>query len=206
MTDSRERTSDLHALPDDGREDALEALSQQPAVAELRRSLRKLPEIEPAPEVWARIQARTNHTRTKNARAPGAGYRERLMPFALAAGLLVAVAAGILSLNVLTEGDFPAELSERQVASVPVGDSALRALRDRSRLLEPIAQRRASPSDPFTPAVRFRIADLDSQLSSAPEGRLDQAETQRLWGQRVALLESLAEIRRARAALQPAVY
>ncbi len=201
MTDSRERTSDPLAFPDHGGDDALEALKQQPAVAELRRSLRKLPDIEPDPEVWARIQARTNGHRVS-----AGGYGERLMPFALAAGLLLAVAAGILSLNVLSEGDFPAELNERQVASIPAGDAALQALRNRSRLLEPLTQRRLVTSDPMTAAVRFRIADLDSQLSGMPEGRLDQEETQRLWSQRVALLESLAEVRRARAVLQPAVY
>ena len=81
---------------------------------------------------------------------------------------------------------------------------AIRALRERSRQLEPITQ--SYDADPVASAFRYRIADVDSQLSSIPEGRLNQEEAQRLWGQRVALLESLAEVRRARAALQPAVY
>ena len=43
-------------------------------------------------------------------------------------------------------------------------------------------------------------------LPAADQEKPDQQEVERLWGQRVALLESLAEVRRARVVLQPAVY
>lgn len=231
MTDSRERPqSDPRASPDRAQEDtltdkltvkltdkltenldeSLEALVRQPAVAELKQSLNELPDIVPGHEVWARIQARA-------APAPGSnGMRTRMLPFAMAAGLILAVGAGIISLNVVREGKFPSELDQRQIASLPMNnrtmndrtmnDRSLGALRDRSRQLEPIIQGSGATADPVASAVRYRIADLDSQLIGMSEGRLNQQETQRLWSQRVALMESLAEVRRARAASQPAVF
>lgn len=198
MTDSRERqTSDPLALPDA----RLKSLEQQSAVSDLKQSLKALPDITPDPAVWERIQARTAKTSTRRG-----GFSDRAVPFAMAAGLILAVAAGILSVNVLRDGNFQSELNAREVASLPRSEDALRALRERSRQLEPIAQQVGPGSDPVASAFRYRIADVDSQLSGMPEGRLNHAEAQRLWGQRVELLESLAEVRRARAALQPAVY
>lgn len=195
----------------------LEALTRQPAVAELKQSLNELPDIEPGDEVWARIQARAAESVTASAAArKSGGVRARMLPFAMAAGLILAVGAGIVSLNLLREGQFSSELDQRQVASLPMNDRpmndrtmndrSLGALRDRSRQLEPIVQGSGAAVDPVASAVRFRIADLDSQLIGMPEGRLNQQATERLWSQRVALMESLAEVRRARAASQPAVF
>ncbi len=202
MTDSRKRRrSDLLASPESGSDGRLQALEALPEVAELKQSLRKLPEIEPDPAVWVKIQDRAG---SKNA-GPESGLAGGWTAprFAIAAGLLLAVSAGILGVNVLRDGS-PQTLKPNQVASLPVGNEAIQVLRARSRQLEPITQ--SYPSDPVVSAFRYRIADVDSQISSMPEGHLDHQEAQRLWGQRVALLESLAEVRRARAALQPAVY
>ena len=214
MTDSRKQpTSDPLAFPDGGADARLRSLQAQPAVAKLKQRLRQLPDIEPDPAVWASIQNRARpQTRPE---APGGsagqggahgphGARRHFAPYAMAAGLLLAVTAGLLGVNVLRVGDTEPALQPNQAISLPVETEAIRALRERSRLLEPITQ--SFNTDPVASAFRYRIADVDAQLSSIPEGRLNQAEAQRLWGQRVALLESLAEVRRARAALQPAVY
>jgi len=203
MTDSRKpQTSDPLAFPDGGADARLRALEARPEVAELKQALGQLPDIEPDPAVWANIQERV---RPETGGGPAQGpATARFAPYAMAAGLLLAVTAGILSVNVLRDSDPEQSMPPNQVVSLPVESEAIRALRERSRLLEPITQ--SYDADPVASAFRYRIADVDSQLSSIPEGRLNQEEAQRLWGQRVALLESLAEVRRARAALQPAVY
>ena len=196
MTDSRERrASDPLVQPD--------ARPRSPAPEEiesLRQSLRSLPDIEPDPELWERIQAR--------AATRGGRMKGRLngrLPFAMAASLLLAATAGILGVNLLRSGPADPAPQFSDVAMGPAGESeAIRALMERSRKLEPLT--RNFEADPAASAFQYRIADVDSQLFSLTDGRLSQAETQRLWGQRVALMESLAEVRRARAALQPAVY
>ena len=202
MTDSRKRpTSDPLAFPDGGVDARLAALAARPEVVELKQALGQLPDIEPDPALWANIQDRA---RPETAGGKGGSLGGRFAPYAMAAGLLLAVTAGILGVNVLRDHDMEQSLPQNQMVSLPVESEAIRALRERSRQLEPITQR--YNADPVASAFRYRIADVDSQLSSIPEGRLNQEEAQRLWGQRVALLESLAEVRRARAALQPAVY
>ena len=202
MTDSRKPpTSDPLAFPEGGADARLQALEARPEVVELRQALKQLPDIEPDPALWARIQERAR----PEAKGPkGGSFSRPFAPYAMAAGLLLAVTAGILGVNVLRDADLEQTLPPNQVVSLPVESEAIRALRERSRQLEPITQ--SYDADPVASAFRYRIADVDSQLSSIPEGRLNQEEAQRLWGQRVALLESLAEVRRARAALQPAVY
>ncbi len=178
MTDSRPpRASDPLVQPD-GKVTTLDARGE---IDGLRRSLRALPDIEPDPELWERIQEQAA------ARPKGMGQR---LPLAVAASLLLAVTAGILGANLLQ--------------GPPADSAAIRALKERSMKLEPFT--RNIHADPVTAAFQYRIADVDSQLAGVTDGRLSQAETQRLWGRRVALMESLAEVRRARAALQAAVY
>ena len=122
----------------------------------------------------------------------------------MAAGLLVAVMVGVLSMNVARETPPTVALAH---------DATLETLLHRSQRLEPLAQRASIGRDSSAEqAVKFRIADLDSQIASYPGSTVpggaepNQQEVQRLWSTRVALLESLAEGRRARAALQPAVF
>lgn len=203
MTDSRKRPT---AFPDGGSDALLAALEARPEVVRLKQALRQLPDIEPDPAVWSTIASRA---RAENTGESPVSRRFELFPaivprFAAAAGLLLAVIAGIVGVNALRDDDLKQILLQNQVASLPVENETILALQARSRQLDPITQRYRS--DPIVSAYRYRIADLDSQLSGMPQGHLNEQEAQRLWGQRVALLESLAEIRRARAALQPAVY
>ena len=196
MTDSRKQPP--LAFPEGGVEARLRALEAKPEVAELRQNLQALPDLEPDPALWARIQERARPE------AGGGSARDRFAPYAMAAGLLLAVTAGLLGVNVNRDAELEAALTPNPSVSLPLESEEIRALQARSRQLEPLTQ--SYSQDPVTSAFRYRIDDVDSQLSSMPEGRLNQQEAQRLWGQRVALLESLAEVRRARAALQPAVY
>ncbi len=201
MTDSRKRpASALLELHDAEAEARLKALEARPEVAELKQALKQLPGIEPDPSLWASIQDRAGSGSTESHTSARLSHPR----LAQAAGLLLALTAGIFGVNALRDSGMQQTLPPEPVLSRSIDGEAIQALRTRSRQLEPIAQNYGS--DPVASAFRYRIADVDSQLTDIPEGRLNQEEVQRLWGQRVALLESLAEVRRARAALQPAVY
>lgn len=194
MTDSRERrTSDPLVQPDD----RLKALEARAEIAELRRTLKALPDIEPDPLLWERVQARV---RTP-ARGGSAGRR---VPLAMAATVLLAVTAGFFGATLLPNLQQEGAGAVQEPLDGWAENETIRALQARSRQLEPFT--RNFETDPAASAFRFRIADVDAQLSGMADEPLSQAEAQRLWGQRVALMESLAEVRRARAALQPAVY
>lgn len=216
MTDMRERQiSDLLALRDGelAPAAAAEVLARPGAPAlrdelgRLRDALRSLPDPVPDAVRWARIRD------TGRARAPAAGrpggavlrFPGRFVPYAAAAGLVLALGAGLLAVNTVrqssTAGGAPGRASDTTVQE----DPTLRVLYERSKRLEPLLVS-ADRRDPTEQALRLRIADLDSQIVGGPEAGLNRQQAERLWGQRVALLESLAEVRRARATLQPAVY
>ena len=178
--------------------------------AGLPARLRALDDIEPGDEVWARIQSRTTMPPAGGDHIVRGASRFRwhsrvVAPLAVAAGLLIAVMVGLLSVNA-----FNLKGSNGAVErSVSAADTALEALYRRSRELEPLVQgARYARSDSAERAFIYRIADVDSQLAGVEPGGMapSRREVEKLWGQRVALLESLAEVRRARAVLRPAVY
>jgi hypothetical protein len=81
----------------------------------------------------------------------------------------------------------------------------------RSRDLESELYTRASApalgSTSSEQALLYGIADVDAQLNALYEsGSPDRTERERLWRQRVMLLESLADVQRGQAVLRPAIY
>jgi len=213
MTDSQERRiSALLALRDgaaEGDHDQDLSPDQEGELERLRtikRSLNALPDIEPDDIVWQKIQARTETGRAGGGVVVQAEnrFRPAHAPIAMAAGLVLAVAVGFVTVDAFRTGP-----TTGVVASTDVQTSGpLNALHQRSRQLEPLLRNAGfGESDAAERAFRYRIADLDAQLAAAADQeKPDQQEVERLWGQRVALLESLAEVRRARVVLQPAVY
>jgi hypothetical protein len=157
----------------------------------LRDELRALPDIEPDEAVWERVQSRIRPSR-----------KPTRMPYALAAGLLLAIGVGMLAIEAPSPNGSPVEPTD---ASSGVD---LEALFMRSRELEYVLSGQPSIPDTTERAYLYRIADLDTQLAGAEPGSetLEPIEVEELWGRRVALLESLADVRRNRAVLQPAVY
>jgi hypothetical protein len=194
-----------------------ESVSEIALLEEIRTGLRTLEDIDPGDEVWAGIQSRTAGHPASGSQAGGNGiahvtFRNRwrpqvLAPLAMAAGLVVTVTVGLLSINGFNTNE--SDGSSQLLVSDAASDTALQALHRRSRELEPLVQgARYARSDSAERAFIYRIADVDSQLADAEPGGVapSRREVQKLWGQRVALLESLAEVRRARAVLRPAVY
>jgi hypothetical protein len=214
MTDSQKRhTSNLLALRDGELLDSAEADLNSPMdqrkleqLQAIKHSLNELPDIDPGEALLAKILARTDVEKDQNVvNFPVA--KPAHAPFAMAAGLLLAVVIAIVAWTPDRQ-DPPAEL-----AGFYGTPGNLAQLHARSRQLEPLVQNAGLANrDPSSRALLFRIADVDAQLAallssgSGPEQSHQELELQNLWGRRVALLESLAEVRRNRAALQPTVF
>lgn len=123
--------------------------------------------------------------------------------------LRLATAASVFMVGVLVSAlwlrgmpDASSELGTGQIAlQTPLQTSSgLETLVDRSRRLEEAVQSQvvsagAEPSRAQR-ALMFRIADLDAELNSLQQEAMHPELKERLWRQRVALLETLMEIQR----------
>ena len=166
-------------------------------LARLRRmksELADLPPVTPPPAVWQAIEERTSHRRPP--------WLQRF-PLATAAGVFLAAALTIVLLNPVGETVDPG--NGPQVAD-PVAQLMLRSQHLESELFS-----RASASSlggtSSEQALLFGIADVDAQLNALYESDVpDSAERERLWRQRVTLLESLEDVQRGQAVLRPAIY
>ncbi|MEJ2090105.1 MAG: hypothetical protein P8Y69_16915 [Gammaproteobacteria bacterium] len=169
------------------------------ALTGIRDGLRALPDIEPDAAVWDRVQSAPSRSevRSFSVRPSSRGTRA---PVALAAGMLLAVALGLVAVVWLQPG------TSTEVLAGPEADPTLQALYRRSQELEGLWHDGRRMPDATELAYLYRIADLDGQLALVePAGGRDSRRAEQLWNRRVELMESLAEVRRARAA-QPAVY
>ncbi len=143
----------------------------------MRDALRELPETAPPDDVWAQIERRTFGEPRRHA--------DRWW-FAAAAGTLLAVTAGLW-----TVGPAP--------TTAPVNDIA--SLMTQSQQLERRVARRGTAESVEWGASRraliYRITDLDRELAPLSiDPSRDPARAETLWRQRVALMQSLAELDR----------
>ena len=182
-----------------------DARAELAVLRQLKHELRELPAVAPPADAWANIQARAG-------KRGGAGARltERL-PLATAATVFLAALVGILVWDPANLVPDSTPVANQVVTTVtPTSAEAARyaALVSRSQQLEAalLYPARASAWSPSQEAMLLRIADLDAELSSTgTDGELmSLAAREALWQQRVALLESLAQSRRAR--VQAAIY
>tara|TARA_Y100001933_G_scaffold252350_2_gene291174 strand:+ start:905 stop:1558 length:654 start_codon:yes stop_codon:yes gene_type:complete len=178
--------------------DRLDAASRE-TLAELRRmkaELNALPPVTPDPAVWEAIQERTAGGGSKR------GWLDRF-PLATAATVFLAAALTIVLWDPTAE---PGGSTAGPQVQDPVA-----ALMVRSQRLEAeLFTRAAAPSVTATSseqALLYGIADVDAQLNALYESEgVDASERERLWRQRVALLESLADVQRGQAVMRPAIY
>jgi anti-sigma factor RsiW len=170
------------------------------ARAELARLIRVkaelagLPPVTPPPAVWEAIEERTRHHRRP--------WLQRF-PLATAASVFLAAALTIVLWD-------PAAGPDSDTSGPQVQDP-LAQLMLRSQSLESELFTRASASvvggTSSERALLYGIADVDAQLNALYEsGGAEAAERERLWRQRVMLLESLADVQRGQAILRPAIY
>lgn len=163
---------------------------------QLKHDLNELPAVAPPGEAWANIQARVGRRRSRFARFT------QQFPLATAASVFLAALVGIVVWD-------PADLRSGDDTPAPIAvdlsspdNARYAALVNRSQQLESALLYRGSNWSPEQEALLLRIADLDAQLSNSTDQDLEDREA--LWQQRVALLELLAESRRA--SVQSAVF
>jgi hypothetical protein len=163
----------------------------------VKAGLRALPGIEPEPAVWDAIERRRRKAWL------------RRFPLATAATVFLAAALTVVWWNPMGVGQKRAEpQAAGPSVSDPVAELLLRSQRLESALLRPAAVAESSASER---ALLYGIADVDIQLSTLYESAegaagVDPEARERLWRQRVMLLESLADEQRDRAVLRSAIY
>ena len=147
----------------------------------LKADIRSLPELDPPPDLWARVMAASATRQRRTSRRP----------LALAACLVAAVALSALVI----------ERSEREAATSDTGFSAQTSvaeliaesqrLEERLRSL-PLQGRYGNTGR----ALAYRIADVDGSLNSLHSQDIGDGAEQRarLLQQRVVLLQSLVEV------------
>lgn len=232
MTKQQPTTSDLLALRDGEplAADVREAMAQDPDAAarlahmrDIRGALQALPDEAPDDTVWEQIQARTAAGPTiqpltataGTAVSSPAGWQLRY-PLATAAGVFfAAVMVGLLWLPQLDTGvdADPVTGPMPTVAehTTPMSSGAMADLIDRSQRLEAVARlpvaRAIDGQERSRQALLYRIADLDAQLNSLiEEEQMDPALKEKLWRQRVDLLETLVAVQQAQMAQSADLY
>jgi hypothetical protein len=166
-----------------------------------RERLQLLPTFDPPANSWAQIEHAIARTRSQHSwkvlRAAAMG---------IALGLVaIGVATYLHQENVDATNAFA---TLRSTPSFPWSEPQLTALVGRSRELED--ELRALPARPSVQqastaaaidSLQARIEWVDTQLSSAPDAELDSAHAQKLWRERVDLMDSLVKVRDAEATL-----
>ncbi|HKE96790.1 MAG TPA: hypothetical protein VKB34_20945 [Povalibacter sp.] len=166
-------------------------------LARLRRiqqRMESLPQAEPPAMAWEQIQART-HSQPVPGRARVTG--------AAAAAVIVAVISGLTIRHLDSTSQPP--LASAGGERPPVADVVpLEHLVAQSRELDEMLQ--YLPERPSVERVAMaatidsieqRVQWLDQQLSYAPDTGLNDAQTYRLWRERVDLMDSLVKVRYA---------
>ncbi len=173
-------------------------------LAELERTrcaLRALPAIEPS-VAWSQVQSKLDSLRLGAPVRSQTRKRVARTTVGLAIAASAAVAAVVITLQ-QTQVDSP---EQQPLAAAPANTTAdLTSLIERSRRLDTLLQ--AMPERPRIERVSMaatldtmeeRIQWLDYQLSYAA-GDLDAMQSERLWQERVELMDSLVKVRYAQA-------
>lgn len=183
----------------------------------LRAEMQALPQLDPPDLAWERIQ-QTLPRRT--AKLP-----PRRVGFAAAAAALITLgviaviaqhgdkrssertaltceAAATDGQHTLPNACLPKVLNEPVSSDMPHLDELVAQSQQLEQILQTLPQRprieRVSTAATID-TIEQRIAWLDFQLSSSPDGDLSEEQSRRLWRERVELMDSLVKVRYAEA-------
>ncbi len=173
----------------------------------VQKALKRLPELQPPPRVWAHIRAEVERA---DSRKSGSLWRWSL-------GSAIAAGAAVLAFTLVSRPPgIPAQTELGPVATVPEGVSGdgldtgpaeeplYASLAAESAQLE-----RALNSIEYQPKLMYadtasavvlledRIGYVDAQLTYAAAHRLDSQQTETLWRERVDLMNTLVNVRYA---------
>lgn len=162
-----------------------------------RERLRALPPIEPSRDFWGDIEARAA-ARPQRHVGVGAG---------IAAAVAVAAVLGYLGLRDDSSSQQIANVESDSVIVAGASNEELERLIAQSRELEAVLaylperpQVERVSTSATVDSIEQRIQWLDWQLANASDGGLDQRQAQRLWSERVDLMDSLVKVRYAESA------
>ena len=200
------RTSELLSLRDAGPIDAsvaahvehcAQCARELQSLARARELLVRLPQFDVPPDAWSRIQQEI-------ARSPSRWFSwPRLSAAAAVATLaiIIVVTTRDDGVAIVTTSPAPAEEPVVVPAVEPVA-SLVAQSQELEELLQALPQRPAIErvsTVATIDAIEQRIQWLDFQLSYAPEDSFDDTQAQRLWSERVELMDSLVKVRYAEA-------
>lgn len=165
----------------------------------LRTEMRALPELEPPTLAWERIQQALPKRRT--------WIPPRRVGFAGAAA--AAITLTVIALIARQHDQRPAEASAAAIPgeqakqpAIPHVDELVAQSQQLEQLLRILPQRprieRVSTAATID-TIEQRIQWLDFQLTNAPDGDLNEAQSRQLWRERVDLMDSLVKVRYAEA-------
>jgi hypothetical protein len=165
----------------------------------LRADMQALPQFEPPDLAWERIQQTIPQRPSK--------FPPRRLGFAAAAAALItlAVIAVIAQYGDHRSNERSAhapKLLKESVSSadMPHLDELVAQSQQLEQILQTLPQRprieRVSTAATID-TIEQRIAWLDFQLSSTPDGDLSEEQSRRLWRERVELMDSLVKVRYA---------
>ena len=161
-------------------------------------ALRALPELPVPPQIWLRVRQRTASDNASANTVP-ARRKRRIVPLALAAGVLLFAAATAL-LRVPHSASLPRAESEPGYARVAESDIELQALLAQAQRLEAARHRSLAvlvPTDAER-LLRARIGGIDASLNNHLLDASGSDSRKQLLRQRVQLMESLLHIERNR--------
>jgi len=168
-----------------------------------QRNLRSLPAIDPPAAAWSGIQGRLEE------QPAAARVRWSLIAGLMAAAVLVVVVSiGVIDSHQrleVAEAVVPAPPVPAAVvplAPVPTVDQLVAQSRQLDGLLQDLPQRPSIEriaTAATLDSIEERIQWLDVQLSFASTADLNETQAQRLWSERVDLMDSLVKVRYAEA-------
>jgi len=175
-------------------ESCSECAQAKSALETVRRRLAALPTVAAPAEGWQRVLWRIDES-------PATAPRRGKALTAIAASFAVlAVLAGVLLREPSYVAPHPAAVPAAMVASQTAHEIA--QLRDRSRILEEVlaalperpAVERAGTAVPIE-TLQAQVQWLDHQLSVSGAAHVAPDETERLWRERVELMNTLVQLR-----------
>lgn len=167
-----------------------------------RAALQGLPQLDAPSDAWRRIQAAASLPARRATKSTKLRVRTALA-FALAAGI-ASLAVLLVLRNAHQSSETSAQPKLQAAAPTMQTIDELASLIAQSRELDVLLQRlperprveRVSTAATLD-TIEERIQWLDFQLSYAAAGELDDTQAERLWRERVELMDSLVKVRYA---------
>jgi hypothetical protein len=170
-------------------------LADVAALASARANLQALPTLAPSTDLWPQIEARMQQSPKRRHR------------FGAVAALALVV-AGTIAFVGSRNADAPSEtVADAPSTSLSVSASEVADLIAQSRKLEEVLahlperpQVERVSTAATVDSLEQRIQWLDWQLAYQSDGGLDERQAERLWSERVDLMDSLVKVRYAQSA------